>query len=134
MNRKDTLLIDGSATMKTIRDRLKILFHDDVFPDLVFELAIDAWNVKFTCENHEDVLRSMVVDKIYRVLRNEDNEKNEIVSLIISCIKDILLDMEMIIYTSIPTNINHLQYLGMDRFNNISIKIIYDDLDENNII
>lgn len=130
MVKKNTLLIDASGTMSTLRDRLNILFHDDVFPDLVFELAMDSWNVKFICDDSDDVIYKIVKDKIYRVLDQTSTQKDETIALIVSCIKDILVDLGMYIYTALPKGISHIQYESMDSFNNIRIKIIYDDFEE----
>lgn len=130
MVRKDTLLIDASASMKIIKDRLTILFHDDVFPDLIYELAMDAWTVKFICDDSDEVLMKIVKDKINRFLKKEESEKHEIFLMIVSCIKDILSDVGMTIYTAIPKGASYVQYVSMNSFNHIHVKIYYDDFDE----
>ena len=127
MQIKDTLLIDVSDTIKIINDRLKILFHDDVFPDLVFQLAMDAWNVRFICSDSEDVITKIVQDKINRFLSGEEEYKKEIIALIVSCIRDILIDLGMTIYTIVPHGISYIQYESIDQYNNIRIKVIYDN-------
>lgn len=122
-----TILIDVSDTLKAINEKLSILFIDDIYRELVFELAIDCWNLRFLVDENENTMLHLIKTKLNRFVSKEPYQLDEVAVLILSCIKDILLDIGTLIYQAVPATINHLQFYRFDDFNNAYIKVIHDE-------
>jgi hypothetical protein len=128
---KDTFLfIDVSEVLKTVKDKLTVLYIYDVFPDLVFELAMNCWNVKYFGEQSDESFYIIVKNKIVRYFQLDRNEMEELIQLIVSAIKIILSEIGDKIRSIISEEIDYVDFEKLDINNHLFIRVQFKNEDE----
>lgn len=125
---KDTFLfIDVSEVLKTVKDKLTVLYNYDVFPDLVFELTMNCWNVKYLGEQSDDSFYIIVKNKIARYFQLDRNEMEELIQLIVSTINVILSEIGDKIKSIISDEIDYVDFEKLDINNHLFIKVQFKE-------
>ena len=81
----------------------------DVFPDLVFELTMNCWNVKYLGEQSDEFLYYRK-NKIARYFQLDRNEMEELIQLIVSTINVILSEIGDKIKSIISDEIDYVSF------------------------
>lgn len=125
---KDTFLfIDVSEVLKTVKDKLTVLYIYDVFPDLVFELTMNCWNVKYLGEQSDEFFYIIVKNKIARYFQLDRNEMEELIQLIVSTINVILSEIGDKIKSIISDEIDYVDFEKLDINNHLFIKVQFKE-------
>lgn len=125
---KDTFLfIDVSEVLKTVKDKLTVLYIYDVFPDLVFELTMNCWNVKYLGEQSDESFYIIVKNKIARYFQLDRNEMEELIQLIVSTINVILSEIGDKIKSIISDEIDYVDFEKLDINNHLFIKVQFKE-------
>lgn len=125
-----TIILDISNTLYFVQDQINLLLLEDIPKALIFELAIDCWNIKTFCSNDETELMIIIDNKINRFLDGCTFEKVKLIMMIKECVEAILRNISNTIVTVIPTNTSYVQFVSIDENKEITILARTEDFSE----